>query len=61
MKTAGPPGATGENNDDDSNLYCLKILMDFIEYHRIYQPCYGADQLRLYAVIIELSLLQLID
>ena len=45
-----------------SALWCLTILMDFIEYHWIYQRSH-AVQLRLYVVIhtiIELSLLQLI-
>ena len=28
-----------ENNDDDSNLYCLTILMDFMECHGFISPC----------------------
>ena len=34
-----------ENIDDYSSLYCLIILKDFIEYHRIYQRSH-AVQLR---------------
>ena len=43
-------------------LCCLTILLDFIEYHWIYQPSQRRP-IRMYVVIhtiIELSLLQLI-
>jgi len=34
-----PTDVLYENNGDDSNLYCLTILMDFMECHGFISPC----------------------